>query len=284
MKFSIITVVRNAEKTIRATIDSVINQIYSDFEYLIIDGKSTDGTVGLLRYYSLLDSRIRYISETDHGIYDAMNKGIRLSKGEWCYFLGADDCLYNDQVLSFVASFITNTPSANVCYGDVIFTSSNLRYDGEYSLSKFCNHAICHQAIFYKREIFDRYGMYDLKYKINADHVFNIRVFTTMFDQVVYFPFVVCLYNNETGVSSNVIDIELRNDNFQIRYDAFRDLLPKISLARIFFSSFIYYYKSHSWKDVGKYLTLVKKDIGIGCLVYYFFVILKMRLCRTEEV
>ena len=95
---SVVTVVRNGIKTIEQTILSVINQDYHDFEYIIIDGVSTDGTLEILNKYS--DKISKIISEPDVGIYDAMNKGIALANGDWVYFLGCDDVLYESSTLS----------------------------------------------------------------------------------------------------------------------------------------------------------------------------------------
>ena len=98
-KISIITPTLNAGKTLEACILSVVNQTYLNKEYLIIDGLSTDGTPGMVKKYADIYPYIKWISEKDAGIYEAMNKGIDLSSGEWIYFLGADDRFYSDRVL-----------------------------------------------------------------------------------------------------------------------------------------------------------------------------------------
>jgi len=104
MKFSIITVSYNSAKTIEDTINSVDNQSYRDFEHLIIDGKSTDGTLDLLARYE--NPKRRIISEVDKGLYDAMNKGIELSKGDYIFFLNADDYLANSNALEIIVQDI----------------------------------------------------------------------------------------------------------------------------------------------------------------------------------
>lgn len=97
LKISIITVSYNAAKTIEQTIQSVVNQTYDNIEYIIIDGGSTDGTVDIIKKYE--DKIAYWVSEPDKGIYDAMNKGILKASGEYIYFLGADDWLYNESVM-----------------------------------------------------------------------------------------------------------------------------------------------------------------------------------------
>ena len=95
--FSIITVSYNAKESIEDTINSIVNQTYSNFEYIIVDGGSTDGTLDIIRKY---EDKISYwISEPDNGIYDAMNKGLAICKGEWINFMNSGDLFYNDHVL-----------------------------------------------------------------------------------------------------------------------------------------------------------------------------------------
>ncbi len=98
-KISVITVCRNAAGTIGANIFSVYSQKYDNVEHIIIDGASTDGTVELLRGIQE-QGNVRFISEADNGIYDAMNKGIKLADGEWVFFLGSDDIFFDDEVLT----------------------------------------------------------------------------------------------------------------------------------------------------------------------------------------
>ncbi len=102
--FSIITVCLNSEKTIETTIKSVIDQSFTDFEYIIIDGKSSDKTLEIIEKYK--DSRIKIISEKDKGIFDAMNKGVSLSKGKWIHILNSDDYYYSKNSLVNASKFL----------------------------------------------------------------------------------------------------------------------------------------------------------------------------------
>jgi glycosyltransferase involved in cell wall biosynthesis len=182
LNFSIIIPTYNSEKTLRRCLDSIISQNFQNFEIWIIDGLSLDNTVAIIEQYKLRYSFIKYISETDKGIYDAMNKGIGLSVGKWIYFLGSDDTLFNEHVLSMVAE--NEKYSAGlVMYGNVVMRGKNqwnldgVTLDGEYNLAKLLNRNICHQAIFYHRKVFTRFGLFDIKYNVGADFDFNLRCF-----------------------------------------------------------------------------------------------------------
>jgi glycosyltransferase involved in cell wall biosynthesis len=173
--FSIIIVVYNGESTISSAIDSVLKQSFPSCELVIIDGGSKDATVSIVKNYQ---HRVHFfISEPDQGIYDAMNKGIAAAKGEYIYFLGSDDSLFNAQVLQEVSEFIHSHP-ADIIYGNVLMSASGLRYDGPFTFEKLLTKNISHQAIFYKRSVFQQLGGYNLQYKLHADWDFNLACFT----------------------------------------------------------------------------------------------------------
>ena len=149
-KISIIIPTYNASKTLSVALESILEQSFNDYEILIIDGLSTDHTVELAKGYQ--DERIKIISEKDSGIYDAMNKGIRLAKGEWLYFLGSDDRLFDKDVLKKVSQWFGQ--DYDVLYGNVVFSISQRVYDGRFSAQKLIARNICHQAIFTKKKRF----------------------------------------------------------------------------------------------------------------------------------
>jgi glycosyltransferase involved in cell wall biosynthesis len=123
MKISIVTVCRNSEATIRSTIESVLAQTYSDIEYIIVDGASTDNTLSIVNEYR---GRIhRIISEPDNGIYDAMNKGIKISTGDYLGILNSDDFFASNEIISGLAAFLKNHPFLDASYGDVVFVEKN---------------------------------------------------------------------------------------------------------------------------------------------------------------
>jgi hypothetical protein len=176
---SVITPTFNNGAKITATIASVLSQGKGLYEFLVIDGGSTDDTLAHLRAQGCA---LRYLSEPDEGIYDAMNKGIRLSSGKFLYFLGAGDRL-RPGVLEAVAAEIRilpcqgKTSRPTLLYGNVDWSSYSQPYDGHFNRFKLLRRNICHQAIFYQRSVFERLGFYNTKYRSLADWEFNIRCF-----------------------------------------------------------------------------------------------------------
>ena len=203
-KISIITPTRNAGKTLEACILSVVNQTYLNKEYMIIDGLSTDGTLGIVKKYADIYPYIKWISEKDEGIYDAMNKGIDLSSGEWIYFLGADDSFYSDGVLDdiFNQEDISNF---DVIYGNVQWGNAGREYDGPFSKLDLLQKNICHQAIFTRKSVFDKIGKFDTNYKIWADWVFNMKWFNMKYIRHAYINKIIAKYGLG-GMSSNSYD------------------------------------------------------------------------------
>lgn len=204
---SIITVSFNAEKTIRKTIESVINQTYKNIEYIIIDGESKDNTVNIIKEFN---KNINYwCSEKDHGIYDAMNKGLKIANGDFVIFLGADDIFFSDTTLEDI---IEKLDEKYVCYGDSYITQIRKIYWGKFNKYKISIGNICHQAIFYPKKIY-KTKHYKTEYKIYADYVYNLELF----------PFYKFKYLNETisifnynGVSSSKNDSCFSKDQYYI--------------------------------------------------------------------
>lgn len=169
---SIIIPTCNSAKTIKRCLDSIIAQTCKDFEVLVMDGLSKDDTLSLVQSYN--DSRIHIYSEPDKGIYDAMNKGILKSKGEWLYFLGSDDYLYKSDVLEKIEQNLSKRHE--IVYGEVEAPQLQSEYKGAWNIEQL-EYNRCHQAIFYQRSIFEEYGMYDLSYKLYADYIYNLNAF-----------------------------------------------------------------------------------------------------------
>lgn len=179
--FSIVTVCYNAEKEIIKTIDSVLNQSLTDYEYLIVDGKSEDRTVELVNSYkdkfSLKNVNYRIISEKDSGIYDAMNKSIEICNGDFILYLNAGDWFANDSILLNVKSKIK--AGIDIIYGDVICVGNN--NENKTILAGKTDEMIwhmpfCHQCVFTSKRILKEL-MFETKYKICADYDLFLRCY-----------------------------------------------------------------------------------------------------------
>lgn len=175
IKLSIITVNFNNDSGLEKTIESVLAQTFSNYEFIIIDGGSNDKSMEIIDKYK---SKIAYyISEKDNGIYEAMNKGISVANGEYLQFLNSGDYLLNKNVLEKVFKYNGNQ---DIYYGSSIRNSTdgrNYRCNEPKNLTmkRFFDHSICHQAMFIKKELFNKFGKYNEKLKIVADWEFNVR-------------------------------------------------------------------------------------------------------------
>lgn len=180
MLFSIITVCFNSEKTIVNTLDSVLNQKFTDYEYIIIDGKSRDGTLKILREYErkFLSKGISFhiLSESDHGIYDAMNKGIKMAKGKYVALLNSDDT-YETGALDLIASAIEAHPGFDIYHGMMRYVDGNqvLKVIGndDFNLK---NEMIEHPATFISSTAYKNFGLYDTKYRLAADYDLMLKM------------------------------------------------------------------------------------------------------------
>lgn len=163
MLLSIICPTYNSEATLRTLIDSVLNQSSTDCELIIVDGASTDGTLSIINEY---EGRIRYVSEPDRGIYDAMNKGIRIASGRWLYFIGSDDSLYSDDVISRLIPHLDDDADVLMC--DIMSPKLG-RCQSQYGIRTYFKNTIHHQGMIYNRRIFEHH-MYDATYRIMGDY------------------------------------------------------------------------------------------------------------------
>lgn len=176
---SIITVCYNSEKTIEKCIDSVISQIDEEVEYIIVDGKSTDKTVDIIKNFS---KHLKYISEKDEGIYDAMNKGIKMATGEWILFINSDDCLLNNK-LEGLLDILHTYENLDCIYGNIC---EAIRYeDSEYihiynppdNLYNLKNDMVLsHPSCICKKETLVNNGCFNKKFKIAADWDLLLRM------------------------------------------------------------------------------------------------------------
>ena len=183
IKVSIITVTFNADKTIGDTIRSVLNQSYQDIEYILVDGASIDNTINIIQSFADSDQRIMWISEIDNGLYDAMNKGIKMATGDFVGILNADDFFSSNDVIASVVDAFKENSEIDAIYGDVQFISPNnlKKVIRKYSSSIFRPSLFrwgfmpAHPTFYCRRELFERFGYYRLDFKIAADYELLVR-------------------------------------------------------------------------------------------------------------
>jgi glycosyltransferase involved in cell wall biosynthesis len=165
---SIITINLNNQTGLQKTIESVINQTFKNLEFIVIDGGSTDGSIEVIKLYQ--DKITYWISEHDEGIYNAMNKGIKIAKGRYCLFLNSGDFFISHDVIKLADPFSFTVP---IVYGDgkvqqkKLITQNNL--PDTLSLDYFFNISLFHPSTFIKRELFEIYGLYNENNKIVSD-------------------------------------------------------------------------------------------------------------------
>ena len=260
-KISIVTATYNSEKTIEQTITSVIGQDYDNIEYIVIDGKSTDNTMEIVGKYA--GHGIKWISEKDSGIYDAFNKGIDISTGDYIYFLGSDDALYSKSTITKVVDNL----EANI---DVL-SAAVMVVDGESGKQYpvFNNHArsknffngrmVPHQGLFCRAELMKKYK-FDTKYKIAADYktflqlYYDDNVVIKFIDEIVAFfaddgasnDYELCSCENE--MICKELNISFAGYNFKNKFKS----SVKCGLMRLRMLNIIFSIKSYIRKSIGR--------------------------------
>lgn len=182
MKISIITVVYNNERTIKDALDSVLGQTYKNVEYVIIDGKSKDNTVSIIKEY---ENKLGFfVSEKDNGLYDAMNKGIQSATGDVIGILNSDDLYQDFDVIADVMEQFNNDPTLDILYGNLVYVKSddvnkivrNWKCKPYYDRFFENGNVPPHPALFVKRSVYDRVGLFNLDYKLAADYELMLRM------------------------------------------------------------------------------------------------------------
>ena len=197
MKISLITITYNSEKTLADTIKSVLEQTYPDVEYIIVDGASKDKTVSIVKQYEpLFNGKMKWISEKDKGLYDAMSKGIKMATGDVVGILNSDDFFTSKEVLEKIANAFVQDAELEAVYGDVHFVNpTNLQKCVRYYSSKIFKRKLmrlgfmpAHPSFYIRKECFDKYGLYKTDYKIAADFEFLLRVIYKARIKTQYLP------------------------------------------------------------------------------------------------
>ncbi len=236
MKISIITVSYNSRETIEKTIKSVLSQAGVDLEYIIIDGGSKDGTMDIVNKYR--DKIVAVVSEPDKGIYDAMNKGIRLATGEVIGILNSDDFFNDDNVLAAVADCFSGD-NIGACYGDISYfedddkKTTRVWRAGEYDEKKLnSGWAMPHPALFVRKSVYDKIGLYRTDFRLAADYEFMLRLLKVHKTKVKYLPQILTRMKSG-GTSGRNLRYRLKGWRELKRSWAINDLpLPRFFILR----------------------------------------------------
>ncbi len=229
MFISIITVVYNGEKTIRRTIESVLCQEFKDYEYIIVDGLSKDSTVSIAKEYEKpFDGRLHIYSERDKGIYDAMNKGIKLAKGDYVWLVNADDWIEPEalkNIYDYYIKYLREEKAIIAGWMNLISSDTNNvikvgKTSREY-YERACQRltmGVCHPATIVPKSVYDEVGLFDDRYYISADIDFILRCYKMGIS--IAFPELVLTNMMNSGISGvfpvkkNIHDIGLRVKKF----------------------------------------------------------------------
>ncbi|MDR1738169.1 MAG: glycosyltransferase [Candidatus Symbiothrix sp.] len=217
MKLSIVTVNFNDAQGLKKTIESVVSQTFSDYEYIVIDGNSTDNSLAVIK--ESLGKRGHWLSEPDTGIYNAMNKGIAMAKGDYIQFLNSGDTLYSDTVLDEIfsqehtADMLTGAIVRQYQYAEVVDKGQlyvRLKKGEQLTLMDFYLGTLPHQATFIRRDLFQKYGMYDERFRIVADWLFFLKTIGIHGVSIEYVNKIIVRFDSY-GVS-NIDDEKLKTE------------------------------------------------------------------------
>lgn len=210
-KVSIIIVTYNAARDLQNCLDSIKKQTYPALEVIIVDGNSQDQTVKIIQ--NNIDIVANWVSEKDNGIYDAMNKALKLITGKWIYFLGADDTVLPD----FSEMIKVLKDNQTIYYGTVLAKGS--RYLGYLSAYNQAKIGICHQSMIYPAHVFKKYS-FDEKYRISADHHLNMKCWADPAFKIQYVDYTIANFNH-TGISSIQKDPIFEKDKISLIFKYF---------------------------------------------------------------
>ena len=196
MKISIITICFNSETTIAACLESVAGQTYANIEHIVIDGASPDKTLEIVKSFPSVS---KCISEPDTGIYDALNKGIQVATGEVIGFLHSNDLLASPNTIAEIANLFNTRQNINGVYGDLVYFSTpdlnkvvrNWRSKTYRQNDIKYGWMPPHPTLFLKKEVYQKYGLFDISYKIAGDYDFMLRVMRDKEIYIIYLPEVI---------------------------------------------------------------------------------------------
>lgn len=250
MKISIITVCYNSADTIKDTIESVLSQTYQNYEYLIVDGLSKDNTLDIVKSYEKkFKGKLRYISEKDKGLYDAMNKGIKMAKGDIIGIINSDDVLADKDIFQKI---IDNIGDYDGIYSNLMMLDENLekpyRIFKSKKVSKKGGWHMPHPTLYLKKEVYEKYGDFNIKYRLAADVDFMLRIIKSDL-QFKYLND--CFVNMRSGgVSTDGLKGYYKN--FKETYNVLKSnkvKFPLISNVLKTFNVFIQIFKAKFYKE-----------------------------------
>lgn len=235
-KISIITVCYNSCTNIEKTIKSVLSQSYDNIEYIIIDGKSTDGTIEIIQKYS--NNIDTFISEPDNGIYDAMNKGIKHSTGEWLMFMNAGDTyISNDSLKGFISNL---TEGIRILRGNIIRVYPNFKTEStgitkqEPRIMDMFNGTFHHQASLIQKRLFDEFGYYSTQYRLMSDWKFFFDCVVLHNQKTKYVDFPVANFAMDGASTINTIKYRKEQLDYltQIYGSDLVEIMNEVSIIR----------------------------------------------------
>ncbi len=206
MKITIITVCYNSEKTIKDTLESVLKQTYKNYEYLIIDGKSHDHTLDIIKDYKpKFKGKLKFISEKDKGLYDAMNKGIKMATGEIIGIINSDDVLASKNAFEIIVSYFKKT-NCDGTYSNLEILDENLEKRVRIFIPKKGNYKLGwyppHPTLYLKKTVYQKHGFYNQKYRIAADYDMMLKIMNDSTLNLSYIPKTL-VYMRSGGVSTS---------------------------------------------------------------------------------
>lgn len=250
---SVIIPTKDSAGTIGACLDSLASQTCVDFEVLVQDGLSADGTVDIVEAFRTRKPRLdmHVVQERDGGVYDAMNRALTRARGEYVLFLGSDDRLFDADTLLRVSRSLSTHD--DVVYGDVVSPRFDGRYGGRFSIDRIKHSNICHQAIFVRRRVFDALGTFDLRFRVLADWEHAMRWFLAPHVRVRHIDEVIAHYA-DGGLSSCCLDPVFEREKRLLYVRHGRHCVPTWKKARIVAKEISAAIRRHDWPHLGRAL------------------------------
>lgn len=233
MKLSIITINRNNEVGLEKTIKSVAIQTYKEFEYIVVDGASSDGSVEVIKSYESCFAHLKWVSEPDKGIYNAMNKGIQMASGEFIQILNSADCLASEDVTERMLTTLEQMDSPSILYGNMIkcFPDGHRVVDKSFAGSEITmlgmyNGTLNHDPTYIRRDLFEKYGYYDENLRIVSDWKWYLQSIILGGEEPKYVDLDVTLFDM-TGISESADNKAMIQKERQM---VLKELIPSVYL------------------------------------------------------